>query len=74
MERKACFISEAGNLGREQIHVQRPTAPTDHQRARVIIVRGRGLQAEIGQSALTVVLKLVINDLVSIILISFKYS
>ena len=50
--------------------VQRPTPhPTDNQGARAFIDGGRGLHAETAQSALRVVLKLVIGGLTSVILI-----
>ena len=54
-----------------QTPVQRLTlpTPTDHQWARAFIDGGRGLHAEIAQSTLTVILKLVIGGLTSIILI-----
>ena len=43
--------------------------PTDNQWARAFIDRGRGLHAETAQSALTVVLTLVICGLINIILV-----
>ena len=45
--------------------VQRSTPPTDHEWARAITGGGRGLHVEKVQSALTVVLKLVISGLIS---------
>ena len=42
---------------------------TDNQGARTFTDRGRGLHVETAQSALTIVLKLVIGGLISIILI-----
>ena len=48
--------------------VQRPTPPSpDNQGARAFIDRGRGLHAETAQPALTVILKLVISGLTSVI-------
>ena len=68
--REVCFISEAGSLaGEGQRPVQRPTPPTDNQWARAFIDAGRGLHAETAQSALTVILTLVIGGLIGIILI-----
>ena len=52
-----------------QTPVQRPTPPTDNQWATAFIDRGRGQHAEIAESALTVILKLVISGLTSVILI-----
>ena len=69
MERKVCFILDAGNQGRGQTPVQRPTPFPDNQWARAFIDGGRGLCAETAQSALTVILKLVISGLTSVILI-----
>ena len=69
MERKVCFILDAGNQGRGQTPVQRPTPLPDNQWARAFIDGGRGLRAETSQSALTVILKLVISGLTSVILI-----
>ena len=49
--------------------VQRLTPPANNQGARAYIDRGRGLHAETAQSAPTVILKLVIGGLTSVILI-----
>ena len=49
--------------------VQRPTPRPDNQGARAFIDRGRGLHVETAQSALTVILNLVISGLTSVILI-----
>ena len=49
--------------------MQRPTPPTDNQWARAFIDAGRGLHAETAQSALTVILTLVIGGLIGNILI-----
>ena len=47
VERKVCLISDAGNwVGGWWTPVQRLTAPTDNQRARVFRDWGRGLHAE----------------------------
>ena len=68
MERKVGFISEASNeVG--QTPVQRLALPTDNQWARTFIDGGSGLRAETAQSDLTVILKLVIGSLISLILI-----
>ena len=72
MERKVCFISDAGNWwgGRLWTSVQRLTSPPlATSGARAFIVRRRGLHAETAQSALTVIFKLVIGGLTSIILV-----
>ena len=76
---KVCFILEAGNLGvgGGQMSVQRltpPTAPPDNQGARAFIDRGRRLQAETAQSALTVILKLVMQWSDQYHLDCFRYS
>ena len=58
--------------GRGQISVQRPTLPPPtpyNQGARAFIDGGRGLRAETAQSALTVILKLVIDGLTNVILV-----
>ena len=60
MERKACFILDAGNLSKGRL----PPRPNSHG-ARAFIGEGRGLHAERAQSAL----KLVIGGLISVILI-----
>ena len=68
MERKVCFTLDAGNWWGGWTPVQRPTSPTpDSQWARAFIDRGRRLRAETAQSALTVILKLVIGGLTSVI-------
>ena len=55
-------------MGRGRTPVQRPTPPSpDNQGARAFIDRGRELHAETIQSALTVILKLVIGGLTSVI-------
>ena len=64
VERKICFISDAGNCGGGQTSVQRPDTPPRHthtnkQGIRNFIDRERGLHAETAQSALTVIWKLV---------------
>ena len=46
---------------REGTPVHRPTPPTGNQWARAFIVRERGRHTETAQSALTVILKLVIR-------------
>ena len=68
MERKVGFISEASNeVG--QTPVQRLAPPADNQWARTFIDGGSGLRAETAQADLTVIMKLVIGSLISIILI-----
>ena len=67
MERKISFISDASNFRGGQTSVQRSTPPADHQWGRAFLDRGRGLHEEKVQSALTVIFKLVITDLTSII-------
>ena len=71
LERKVCFISDAGNwVGGEWTSIQMPVPPTtDNQWAKVFIGRERGLCASAAHSALTVILKLVMWYLISIILI-----
>ena len=53
------------------ISVQRLTPPTDNQGIRAFIDKGRVLHEETAQSALTVILKLVINSLKSAVLVAF---
>ena len=66
----ALFWRPAGQLGGAgRTPVQRPTPPTDNQCARAFIGQGRGLHAETAQSALTVILTLVIGGLIRVILI-----
>ena len=55
---------EGGHLSKGQL-----SSPADKQGARAFIGGGRGLQAETAQSALTVILKLVISGLTYITLI-----
>ena len=74
MERKVCFILDAGNCGGGWTPVQRPTPPADNQWARAFIDGGRGLHAETAQSALTVILKLVMLWSDPRHLDCFKYS
>ena len=70
VERKISFSLDAGNQREKQMLVQRPTLPSsNNQWARAFIERGRGLHAEIAQSAQTVSLKLVIGNLTSVFLI-----
>ena len=77
VERKVCFISDATSEGLEggwQTSVQRLTPtpqPTATSGARAFIDRvGVGeLHAETAQSSLTVIFKLVISGLTSIILV-----
>ena len=64
VERKVCFISDASNWG------QSPTPPPlATSGARAFIDRRRRLHAETAQSALTVIFRLVIGGLTSVILI-----
>ena len=59
-----------GEEGGWQTSVQRPTSlPTDKQGVRAFIDRGEGLHAETAPSSLTVIFKLIISGLTSIILI-----
>ena len=67
--KEAGFISEAGNQWGGRTPVQRPTPPRDNQWARDFIDGRRGLRAETAQSALTVILKLVMGWSDRIILI-----
>ena len=60
VERKVCFISKAGKWWGGQTPVQSQLPPTDNQGARAFISGQRGLHIETAQSALTVVLKLVL--------------
>ena len=53
----------------EETPVQRLTPTTDNQWARAFLGRRRGLHAETAQAALTVILKLVVSDLTSVILV-----
>ena len=70
MERKVCFILDASSQWGRWTPVPRPFPhPPDTQWARASVGRGRGLRADRAQSALTVILKLVIGGLTSIILI-----
>lgn len=70
MERKVCFILDLVAGRREgAIPVQRWIPSFDKQWARVFIDRGMGLCAETAQLALTVIFKLIISGLISIILI-----
>ena len=69
MERKVCFTLDAGGGGGGRTPVLRLTPPPiDNQGARAFIDGGRGLHAETAQSAPTVILKLVIGDLTTVIL------
>ena len=70
VERKVCFILDAGNRGWGRDPCPKADSLPDNQGARAFIDRGRGLHAEIIQSALTVIVKLVICGLTSVILIS----
>ena len=68
VERKVCFILITGNpgwAGKWGISVQK-LSTSHNQWARTFIVGGRELPAETAQSALTIILKLVIGDLISI--------
>ena len=70
MKRKVCFILDASSQWGRWTPVPRPFPhPPDTQWARASVGRGRGLRADRAQSALTVILKLVIGGLTSIILI-----
>ena len=73
MERKVCFILDAGSLGGrgEGGRLSKGRLPASYnQWARAFIDGGRGLHAETAQSALTVILKLVTGGLTSIILMA----
>ena len=72
MERKVCFISVTGNWGWgfEGVGTGRVdscpkvNSPPENEWARAITGGGRGLHVEKVQSALTVILKLVIGGLI----------
>lgn len=51
------------------LSVQRLTPTTDNQKVRAIVDRGRRLHAKTTQSALTVIFKLVISGLTSVMLV-----
>ena len=68
VERKVCFILDAGNLGRGT-PVQKPTPPNWQSGARAFIDGGRGLHAGPAQAALAGFLSLSIGGLTSVILI-----
>ena len=65
-ERTGCFIFETGHRRGRRTPVQRPTPPLTI-RGKSFYRQGRGLHAETIQSALTVILKLVIGGLTSVI-------
>ena len=70
MERKVCFILEAGNLGAGSYPKADSTPPAtlnDEQWTTAFTDRGRGLHAESAQLALAVVLTLVMGGLISVI-------
>ena len=71
-----CFILEAGHWGgiRGVNSCPQANSPTDNQWARAFIVRERGRHTETAQSALTVILKLVIRLSDQRHLDCFKYS
>ena len=77
VERKVCFISDASNWrGRWWTSIQGPIPPTPWQEEGENFYRqswswGR-LYAETAQSSLTVIFKLVISGLISIILVVFS--
>ena len=63
-----CFILDAGNCAEGGLLSKGRLPPTDNQWVRAFIGEGRGLHSETAQSALTVILKLVIRGLTSVIL------
>ena len=73
MERKICFILDAGNQGMGELggHLSkaRLSPNPDNQGTRTFIDRGRGSQVEATQSALAVIWKFIFSGLTSIILI-----
>ena len=72
MERKVCFILDPSSREKrgEGRFLSKDGFPlTDKQWASVFIDRGMGLCAETAQLALTVIFKLIISGLISIILI-----
>ena len=70
VERKACFLSDASNWQGGQISVQRLTPnPLASSGARTFIDRRSGLHAEMAQSALPVIFKLVTGGLTNVILV-----
>ena len=77
MERKVCFLLDVSNQRRRQTPVQgpipSPLLPTTSSWAGAFIGRGRGLHAETARSALTVILKLVIGGLTTLVVVG-SYS
>ena len=74
VDRKVCFILYASKQGwcwegRRLFKGQLSSQPSDNQEARAFTDRGRELHAETAESARTVILKLVIGGLTSMILI-----
>ena len=74
VERNVCSILYAGNLQGGQTPIQKPPPSPNSQWTRAFLDRGQGPCAEAAQSALTVLLKLVICDLTSIILLKYRSS
>ena len=80
VERKVCFIPETDNQGRRQTHVQRPAAccqsvgKSFEKGVSGVYGWREGLQEETAQSALTVVLKLVMKWSDQCHFDFFKYS
>ena len=77
--KEICFLLDAGNQvcggeGRRLSKGQLPTPQPDHQGARAVIDKGRGLHAETAQSALTVILKLAMQWYDQYHLGCFRYS
>ena len=76
VERKVCFISDAGNWGGglwTSVQGQFPPTPTPWQAGSESIYRqsqGRGQHAETAQSSLTVIFKLVTGGLPSSVLVA----
>ena len=68
MKKNICFLMPTTRVRRGRTHIQRLSLTPENQGARLFIHRERGLHAETDQSALTVILKLVISSLTSIFL------
>ena len=67
--KEVCFILDASNLRVRVLSVQRLTPTTNNQWVRAIVDRRRRLHAKTTQSALTVIFKLVISGLISVMLV-----
>ena len=74
VERNVCFISDAGNSWGGRTYVQRPTLHPNKQRVRAFTHRvgSGGCYMEKQKLSLTLILKLVISGLTSVILVVFS--